>query len=140
MLPKDAYAVLKEMEMFGYGSLIDPFYVLVSTTKFKKETEINFDTVLEGNTKSWEAMGAQNILFKQEDFNTNQGVTGVKAYGTMTLLDKLNNKSQKMYYEILLFKQDGGLQQIIVAYKEGDQYGKKILERIINSTELKSAQ
>jgi hypothetical protein len=140
MLPKDAYAVLKEMEMFGYGSLIDPFYVLVSTTKFKKETEINFDTVLEGNTKSWEVMGAQNILFKQEDFNTNQGVTGVKAYGTMTLLDKLNNKSQKMYYEILLFKQDGGLQQIIVAYKEGDQYGKKILERIINSTELKSAQ
>lgn len=140
MLPKDAYAVLKEMQMFGYGSLIDPFYVLVSTTKFKKETEINFDTVLEGNTKSWEAMGAQNILFKQEDFNTNQGVTGVKAYGTMTLLDKLNNKSQKMYYEILLFKQEGGLQQIVVAYKEGDQYGKKILERIINSTELKSAQ
>jgi hypothetical protein len=45
-----------------------------------------------------------------------------------------------MYYEILLFKQEGGLQQIVVAYKEGDQYGKKILERIINSTELKSAQ
>jgi hypothetical protein len=45
-----------------------------------------------------------------------------------------------LYYEILLFKQDGGLQEIIVSYREGDEYGKKILERIINSVELKNAQ
>ena len=140
MLPKDAFAVLKEMQMFGYGSLMDSFNVMVSTTKFKKETEINFDTVLEGNTKVWETMGGQNIIFKQEEFKTDKGITGVKAYGTMTMLDKIQNKSQKLYYEILLFKQDGGLQQIVVSYKEGDEYGKKILERIINSVELKTAQ
>jgi hypothetical protein len=45
-----------------------------------------------------------------------------------------------MYYEILLFKQDGGLQQIIVAQREGDEYGEKIGKRIINSAELKQAQ
>ena len=139
-LPKDAFAVLKDMQMFAYGSLIDPFYVVVSTNKFKKETEVNFDTVLEGMTKTWETQGASNILFKQENFNTDKGITGVKAFGTMTMLDKVNNESQKMYYEILLFKQDGGLQQIIVSYKEGDEYGKKILERIINSVELKIDQ
>ncbi len=138
ILPKDAYAVLKEMQMFGYGSMMDSFNIVVSTVKYKTETEVNFDTVLEGNTKSWEAMGGQNIIFKQEDFNTVKGITGVKAYGTMVMLDKIQNKSQKLYYEILLFKQDGGLQEIIVSYKEGDEYGKKILERIINSVELKN--
>ncbi|WP_298139977.1 BatD family protein [Flavobacterium sp.] len=139
-LPKDAFAVLKEMQMFGYGSLTDSFYVVVSTNKFKKETEVNFDTVLQGITNTWEKTGAQNILFKQEEFNTGKGVTGVKAYGTMTVIDKENGDSERMYYEILLFKQDGGLQQIIVAHREGDQYGKKIGVRIINSAELKQAQ
>lgn len=138
ILPKDAYAVLKEMEMFSYGSMMDSFNIVVSTVKYKTETEVNFDTVLEGTTKSWEAIGAQNILFKQEEFNTVKGVAGVKAYGTMVMLDKIQNKSQKLYYEILLFKQDGGLQEIVVSYKEGDEYGKKILERIINSVELKN--
>ena len=139
-LPKDAFAVLKEMQMFGYGSMMDSFNIVVSTVKYKKETEVNFDTVLEGNTKTWESLGGQNIIFKQEDFNTDKGISGVKAYGTMTMLDKIQNKSQKLYYEILLFKQDGGLQEIIVSYREGDEYGKKILERIINSVELKNAQ
>jgi len=140
MLPKEAYAVLKEMQMFSYGSMMDSFNILVSTIKYKKETEVNFDTVLEGNTKIWESSGGHEIIFKQEDFNTEKGITGVKAYGTMTMLNEIQNTSQKLYYEILLFKQDGGLQEIMVSYREGDEYGKKILERIINSVELKNAQ
>lgn len=146
ILPKEAFAILKEMQMFGYGSLMDSFNIVVSTVKYKQDPnaleetqpDINFDTVLEGNTKTWEAMGGQNIIFKKEDFNTQKGITGVKAYGTMTMLNKVQNKSQKLYYEILLFKQEGGLQEIIVSYQEGDVYGKKILERIVNSVELKN--
>jgi len=144
-LPKATYEVLKEMQMFSYGALTEPFYVEVATYKYKKDPnanpqdpqpEINFDTVLEGITKLWESKGAQNILFKQEEFNTDKGVTGTKAYGTMTILNKVDNSTQKMYYEILLFKQDGGLQQIIVSHKEGDTFGKKVLDRVINSVEL----
>jgi len=58
----------------------------------------------------------------------------------MTVFDKEEDESEKMYYEILLFKQDGGLQQIIVAQRDGDVYGEKIGKRIINSAELKQAQ
>lgn len=139
-LSKDAFAILKEMQMFNFGSLYEPLYVEVSTLKYKKETDVNFDTVLEGITKNWEKIGAQNILFKQEDFNTGKGVTGARAYGSMTVVDKENDESEKMYYEILLFKQDGGLQQIIVSHRDGDQYGDAILQRIIKSAELKQAQ
>ena len=140
VVPKEAFAIIKEMEMFGYGSLLDSFYMLLTTTKAKEPKDIDLSIVVDGTIKGWEAMGAQNILVKQEDFSTNEGISGVKAYGTMTMLDMSKQSSQKMYYEQLVFKQDGGLQQIIIAYKEGDTYGKQILERIMNSVELKKAQ
>lgn len=139
-LPKESYAILKEMQLFEYGALNQKLFIGVSTIKFKDTTDIKFETVLDGITKNWEKLGAQNMLFKQEEFNTGKGVTGVKAYGTMTVFDKEEDESEKMYYEILLFKQDGGLQQIIVAQREGDEYGEKIGKRIINSAELKQAQ
>jgi len=140
VLPANAYAILKEMQMFEFGALNQKIFIGISTNKFKKPTEVNFETVLEGITKNWEKLGAQNMLFKQEEFNTDKGVTGVKAFGTMTVFDKDKDESEKMYYEILLFKQDGGLQQIIVAHREGDESGKKIGERVIKSAELKQAQ
>ena len=139
-LPKESYAILKEMQLFEYGALNKKLFIGVSTIKFKDTTDIKFETVLDGITKNWEKLGAQNMLFKQEEFNTGKGVTGVKAYGTMTVFDKEEDESEKMYYEILLFKQDGGLQQITVAQREGDEYGEKIGKRIINSAELKQAQ
>lgn len=139
-LPKESYAILKEMQLFEYGALNQKLFIGVSTIKFKDTTDIKFETVLDGITKNWEKLGAQNMLFKQEEFNTGKGVTGVKAYGTMTVFDKEEDESEKMYYEILLFKQDGGLQQITVAQREGDEYGEKIGKRIINSAELKQAQ
>lgn len=140
VMPKDAFAVIKEMEMFGYGSFLDSFYILVTTTKAKEPKEIDLSVVVEGTVKTWESIGGQNILVKQEDFSTNEGISGVKAYGTMTMLDMVKQKSQKMYYEMLVFKQEGGLQQIIIAYKEEDAFGKLILDRIMNSVELKKAQ
>ncbi len=139
-LPRESYAILKEMQLFEYGALNQKLFIGVSTIKFKDTTDIKFETVLDGITKNWEKLGAQNMLFKQEEFNTGKGVTGVKAYGTMTVFDKEEDESEKMYYEILLFKQDGGLQQIIVSQREGDEYGEKIGKRIINSAELKQAQ
>ena len=139
-LPKEAFAILKEMEMFGYGSLIDNFYVMVSTAKFKQETKIDFNTVIDGNVKTWEAQGCQNILVKQEEFNTEKGISGVHAYGPMSILDKVHNKTQRLLYDFLLFKQDEGLQQIVIVHKEGDKYAEQILARIKNSVELKSAK
>ena len=140
VVPKEAFALIKEMEMFGYGSFLDSFYVVVTTTKAKEPKEIDLNVVVEGTIKTWETIGGQNILVKQEDFNTGEGISGVKAYGTMTMLDMAKQRSQKMYYEMLVFKQDGGLQQIIIAHKEDDAYGKQILDRIMNSVELKKAQ
>jgi hypothetical protein len=139
VLPKEAMALIKEMQLFTYGSIVDNFYVTVSTSKFKQPTDIDLSKTLEGNLKIIEAQGGQNIILKQEDFQTNEGIQGVKGYGTMTVLNPATKTSTKAYYELLLFKQDQGLQQILILHEEGDTYANEITTRILNSVELQRA-
>ena len=138
VLPKETMALLKEMQIFQYGSMIGDFYVGVSTATFKQEAQIDLTQTAEGSVKVFEALGGQNILVKSEDFDTQKGIKGKKAYGTMTMVDKIKGKSTKMYYEILVFSQNNGLQQITVMHKEDDKYGKQIMDRILNSVELQN--
>ncbi|MEO8532997.1 MAG: hypothetical protein ABI441_04570 [Flavobacterium sp.] len=139
VLPKETMALIKEMQLFGYGSMTDNFFITVSTSKFKNPVELDLAKTLEGLLKVIEAQGGQNIIVKQEDFQTNEGVQGLKGYGTMTILNPLDKTSAKAYYEILLFKQDQGLQQIMILHEEGDAYANDITTRVLNSVELRKA-
>ncbi|HSD07821.1 hypothetical protein [Flavobacterium sp.] len=138
-LPKDGMALIKEMQSFGYGSLLDNFYLMVSTMKFKKETTVDLSKAIESSLKILETQGAQNMIVKEEDFQTNNGITGKKGYGTFTRIDSNSQTSSKIYYEILLFGQEGGLQQVMILHEEGDRYATELSERILNSVELKTA-
>lgn len=140
ILPKNAMALIKEMQIFTYGSMIDDFYIGVSTSTFKEETKIDLEQAAEGSIKIFETQGASNILVKTEEFDTQKGITGRKAYGTLSMVDKVSGKSTKMYYEILIFAQSNGIQQITILQREDDQYAKKIGERMLNSVELKVAE
>lgn len=136
-LPKEAFAVVKDMQLFAYGSILDNFYIAVSTLQYKQETQIDLATALEGSVRVLEVQGAQNMILKQEDFSTKEGITGKKGYGSFSMIDPIKKESTKLYYEILLFGQEGGLQQIIILHQEGDEYANQISERVLNSVELK---
>ncbi|WP_144890206.1 hypothetical protein [Flavobacterium tiangeerense] len=136
-LPKNGMALIKEMQSFGYGSIVDRFYLMVSTLKYKAETQIDLAKSMDGALQSLEAQGAQNMIVKQEEFETPEGVKGLKAYGTFSQLDSQNKTTARMYYEALLFSQEGGLQQILIFHEEGDSYGNEISERVLNTVELK---
>ncbi|MFV8324629.1 hypothetical protein [Flavobacterium sp. ZS1P14] len=138
-LPKDGMALIKEMQSFVYGSVSDHFYLLVSTLKYKKETEIDLAKSMDGALQSLEAQGAQNMIVKQEDFETKEGIKGLKAYGTFSKIDGDKQSSVKLYYEALLFSQEGGLQQILLFHEEGDTYANDISKRVLSSVELKQA-
>lgn len=139
VLPKNTMALIKEMQLFQYGDMMNSFFMMVSTTHFKQPTGIDLAQAMEGNLKIIESQGAQNIIVKQEDFETESGVKGLKGYGTMTMVNPLTKSSQKVYYEILFFKQDQGLQQIMISFTEGDIYGGQIAERMLQSVELRQA-
>ncbi len=137
ILPKESMALIKEMQSFRYGGLIDDFQLMVSTLKYKQESEIDLSKAIESTIQMLESQGAQNMLVKQEEFDTKQGVKGMRAFGTFSRINTVSKSSTKYYYEIILFNQEGGLQQLTMQHEEGDQYAEKILERILNSVELK---
>ncbi len=139
VLPKNTMALIKEMQLFQYGDMMNGFHIMVSTSQFKQPTDIDLAKAMEGNLKIIEAQGGQNIIVKQEDFETESGVQGLKGYGTMSMLNPLTKSSEKVYYEILYFKQNQGLQQIMIVFPEGDQYGSAIAERMLQSVELRQA-
>lgn len=133
-VPKDAMALIKDMQTFAYGSVFENFTIAVSTTQFQKETEVDLQQALNGTIQTLEAQGCQSIITKQADFSTQKGIKGMKGFGTLSV----NN--ERLYYEILLFSQSGGLQQIMIVHQNDDENAKKIAERMLNSVELKIAQ
>ena len=137
--PREGLALIKDMQSFVYGTFLDNFFVIVSTFNFKQETEIDLSKSLEGSIKMLEMQGGQNMIVKQDEFETKEGVKGIKGYGTFSKIDGISKSTTKIYYEILLFSQEGGLQQIITMHEEGDQYANQISERILNSVELQRA-
>ena len=141
ILPKNGLALIKDMQSFAYGSFSDNFYIMVSTLQYKQETKVDLAKSLDGALQSLEAQGAQNMIVKQEDFETNEGgVKGIKGYGTFSKIDGDSQSSTKFYYETLIFSQSGGLQQIIILHEEGDKYANEISDKILNSVELQNAQ
>lgn len=139
-LPKEGMALIKDMQSFAYGSLIDNFYIMVSTLHYKQQTQIELDKSLDGILQTMEAQGAQNMIVKKEDFETKEGIKGIKGYGTFSKIDGNSQSSTKLYYEVLIFSQDGGLQQITIVHEEGDLYANEISERILKSVELQNTK
>jgi len=138
-LPKDGLALIKDMQSFAYGSFVDNFYLMVSTFSFKQQTEMDLSKALDNSVKMIELQGGQNMIVKQEDFETPEGVKGIKGYGSFSKINELTKTSTKLFYEIVLFGQDGGLQQILIMHEEGDTYANELSDRVLNSVELKRA-
>jgi hypothetical protein len=66
---------------------------MVSTIKYKQESEIDLKKSMEV-TQTLESQGAQNMIVKQEDFETEEGVSGLKSYGRfrdLTLILKMKS-------------------------------------------------
>ncbi len=136
---KDAMALVKEMQLFEYGGYFDDYYITIATLKYKQEAKIDLDKALEGGLQGMEAKGAQDIIIKTEDFNTRKDFPAVKPTAPSNMVDKITRRSVKVYYEFVIFSQEGGLQQVLMFHKEGDEYGSKISARILESIELRKA-
>ena len=132
--PKKVIALLKDASVFTYGSLQSNFCITLVTAKPKQESDYDLQKGLEGTI---DGFGGQNVVLKQEEFQTKMGVSGLKGFGTMVFLDPVLKSSVKLYYEIILFKEDGGYQQVMIFHEEGDKYAEQISERVINSVEFK---
>lgn len=138
----DEVKEVADITMFGYGSLIDNFNVAVATSKFKNmgENKIDLEKAIEGSFKTWEAQGVQNMFVQKESFVTPNGAEGLKVYGTADFPSLIPDKLDKGKYVMLAFTAENVMQQIILTWRENDDYADQIVDRILNSVELKKGE
>ncbi|MFT4698831.1 MAG: hypothetical protein ACI9SJ_001989 [Flavobacteriaceae bacterium] len=125
-----------DISAFSFGDRTI-FNIVVSTFKIQGEQEIDLDAAIEGALSNIEKQGATNLVVKTEEFKTEKGITGKKAYGELNLVSPKGETLPITHkYELLLFAQQGGLQQIMVMYQGNEKYGDVIKKRIMDSVEL----
>lgn len=129
---------VRSSQKFIYGSLIDNFNIVINTTAFKDSVAANNDVILNENLARFEkTVGAKGIIVKTDDFEIKDGFTGKRGYGSMTIFNPVKNEDQRMAYQMIVFSQKFGVQEIVLVYRDEDEKAKEIAERIINSIELR---
>jgi hypothetical protein len=131
---------VKSTNRFMYGSIVDDFSIVLITTAFKDTTRLDLEVALENDLKELERFGAKNIIVKTADFENAKGLSGKKSSGTFTAFNSKTEEEQKMSYEIVVFAQPGGAQEIFLIYKVDDEHAKQVTEKIQNSIELRKAK
>ncbi|NJM79629.1 MAG: hypothetical protein HC854_08515 [Flavobacterium sp.] len=119
---------VKANAKFSYGSLLDNFSIMLSTTAFKDTTSLDMERALEINLKQLEILGAKNITVNKEDYEDPKGLKGKMASGTFMAMIPIENEDQYMSYQIFVFAQPGGAQELFLVYRNEDEYAKKIME------------
>ena len=96
------------------------------------------ETAVDGIYENLENKGAYNILTKKDEYTTLDGVKGVRVSGSFAIQNPITQNDIKKAYQILNFGEMGGYQQITMIYNADDQYAEEIIQRILNSIELKN--
>ncbi|MEZ4777992.1 MAG: DUF4381 domain-containing protein [Flavobacteriaceae bacterium] len=137
-VPPQVQQVIQKMAVFAEGDLTEGIYVNVTTMKLKTaDAEVDLNASLDGVLNELESRGAKNMIVKREDFETEKGIKGLKAYGDFNVqVSERKMLKEKSYYELLIFAQQGGIQTVLIVYQDDAKYAEEIKNRIINSVEL----
>lgn len=127
--------MLNETQKFTYGSLLESFQITVITSTFKESIDINLDDRINTEVKTLETLGGKNVFITVDNYNGNDGLQGKRASGTFTAQNS-KGESELLQYQIILFGNSHGYQEIILINRENDADAKEIMKKVINSIEL----
>jgi hypothetical protein len=135
----DAIKAQQEANVFNYGSVLEGFYINVVNLRFKNpKVKIDLEKSAEKCITDLEKQGIENILVKQDKFTTPNGEEGIKIHGSGDFPSPFSEAKVKGKYVLLLFTSENVMQQVVITSKETDTYADAIVERILNSVELKT--
>lgn len=134
-------SMISGKDYFIYGEMKSPLHIMVSTTRFSQKQDIALENALEAVLQDLEQRGAKNLIVKRDDFETDKGIKGVRAYGEFNVqVSDSKVLKEKSTYELLLFAQQNGLQEVLLVYQDDGKYAEEIKERIIASIELEISE
>ena len=145
-------------QSFAYGSMTGNFSLVLNTTQISEtaqaalgqmssdseedefeEQKIDLEQVNEMTLQRLTQQGATDLFVKQEEYSGN-GLSGMKAFGSLNIKNPVTSRIESTNYEIITFQQGSALQQIIVFYQENDNYAAKIVKKVMDSAELKKTE
>lgn len=128
-----------QTSVFAYSNLKTQLIIAVGTTATQTNDSINLDQMLKYKLDlTAKQYGAKDVTYNAEEFTQN-GVRGIRGTGTLVAQNFISGEAIKMQYDMYVFIQQNGIQEVSVLYKEGDEYGAKIDQRIIESIQLNVA-
>lgn len=134
-------SAVSRRDIFTYGEMNSPLYIMITTMQFSQKQDIALDTALDAVLDDLEQSGAKNMIVKRDDFETEKGIKGLKAYGEFNVqVSDKNILKEKSTYELLLFAQENGLQEVLIVYQNDGKYAEEILKRIEASIELEISE
>lgn len=136
LLDQSLLDVIKDAQYFKFNEYTDRLSVSYVSMSFKDTLNVDLSLVLEGSLRQLENLGAHTVLVKEEVFKADNGIEGLKAFGTLILPLPEKEKEFKMSYRALFFKQDGGLQVLLMMHREDDEYAFQIKERLFDTAEM----
>jgi len=126
---------------FGFEQKDQLTIATLTTVLAQAMDSLDIGKAIEGNLKVIENNGGRNILTKNEKFVTPNGAEGVKTFGTLQYpLGDTDNFIDGKYTSLSFTAENKIIQQIIITWRQDDVYADQIVERILNSVELKPAE
>jgi hypothetical protein len=128
--------------MFAYGNLLSALDIAVSTTKLKQQgdSKIDLNQVVEGSLKTFDKNGVKDVITKREQFITPNAAEGLKVYGSGKFPTPISGEFKNGNYVILAFTAENIVQQVVLVWKSDDVYANQIMDRVLNSVELKKVE
>lgn len=128
-----------QTSVFAYSNLKTQLIIAVGTTATQTNDSISLDQMLKYKLDlTAKQYGAKDVTYNAEEF-TQDGIRGIRGTGTLVAQNFISGEAIKMQYDMYVFVQQNGIQEVSVLFKEGDEYGAKIDQRIIESIQLNVA-
>ncbi len=138
-LTAEQKSTINELQVFAYQSPNNSIAINTSSLSLTNlEEEPDFAKSVEDLLKDLEKKGVKNIITKQEEFTTVSGVKGVKVFGSGKFPIPDSNETAKGEYSILLFGGKGFQQRIMITWLSDDPYAQAIVDRILQTVEVKT--
>lgn len=131
-MPQEVKDAIVTMGNFGYESL--NFTVLVSSMSYVSTIQVSPDIAISGAMEEIKKdKSVSDLSYENESFDNISGLPGIKAVGQM-VESGVDVEFQAVYFGI-----NNHLWSVFVAYKKGDENGRKIADKMLNSIQIDSA-
>ena len=120
------------IQNFESGKIEEILYtVLQISPNEESQKQITKQEIIDQVIFELRELGASNILTKEDRFITQGNETGLKVFGSFDY--NTNGEKTRKEYSSLNFRENNGVQNLLIVFERNDALLKKITERIENS-------